>query len=1459
MPYIGLLIAILIIIFQGTIRKYTADYVGNWLISSLKDSTEGNYTLDYDFVRFDIFTKELRIKNFNLTLDTAVVDKEAYLLKYSNLIDLSTPLVVLKLESLWDLMVNEKLLIAYIGMQEPNIKLVRSEHFTQEENQENQQETTEKIRSYLEELEIDSFRILNGAIEVDLQNELQQDLLDFKIRNFTTLLRGFKLDEISPDKPFQGLYAEELELEILDQELILPKLHHKIKFNRLWISSADSIIKLDTLRIQPLASADSSFKSDLFINYIALTGIDFRRAYEENKFDVKKLEINNPDFSLIKKGVAEAVNTSVNLGQLPFEEIILHEIHLNKGTLNLEMNRKFTSEDIYIKVNDYSIDSTMIFVEDLTQNLHNFSFNATNSTIELPDSIHELKIANLAINANDSLALINNIQINPIPSRRKYSLYKERGVGLINYSSIKEIYLKGIDFNQLLSHQQFLIDSIHISSPSTNITEYPYIKKMPGEEEKLFFLISNATVSNGMVNYNKRQFSQNHRSQAQGISLAISQLYPDEDKSMAFDNLNLFIRDGFSEIKTLAHTIKYRNLSSNNLTSLDIEELTFTPDSASIEGEKLNFKSTNVKLRGFNRKQLSSGTLKLDELTAESLSLEADLSDRRKKSENSKLLKKAIINKFYFNKGDFKIVNKKNEFNIADVSTLIDSLQYDATDATRAFPIDFKDLLLNHGVFRFESKEDTTVLSGRLGRFSETDSVINFEDISFKVGNNIKGRLDEIYLRGFDRNALLVENGIKFSYLFLDQPSIEISLTKKSHSTFQLNNDSIRNAILKQFSFIKFDSVLNKNANIKLSSDNRTTDIDNLNIIIGDYLCDTTTSAIDVLQPKEILLNIANITTKSQSDTVSVQALSLDMINNTLFTGNIDITTHQDRGYIKVLIPGLVANGFTGSGLLSNDYSVDTIRLSNARVSMVTNDTIDSSIDISRANKDMGTSIRGLFKKSNKLMYDTLFKVNNKVLNIDEVELDSSNNINFKNILSKLKLARKKDIEEVTPTEVVHDDSLIKVTLSKKALSTHGIIKHIELHNSAFVWQENDKVHSFLSGLNFSIDVTNLILDTLNEFSVYNHIHDLSIKIKDYKLNLPDSLNRFSFDEMNLSTQDESIAIKNISLTPRVDKYDYADKVGHQAGWHKLQNLDINIDKLNMFKLLSEKVLYVEKINTINGSLDIFKDKELPIPVNQRRAMLQDVIRRINLPIHIDSIEVDNFRVNFSSRLNSKMPEGSLNFHELNAHVTNLVNIDSAIIKNAYLNIKASSKVMNKGTLTANFDLDLGDENNAFKFDAHLSAMSATEFNSLLEALAFVSVESGTIKDLSLQAQGDNYYATGNMKFLYNDLKVSTINKKNLKTKGMGKVMKTFFANAFVVKKNNPVFKLFPRDGAMYYERDPQKIIIDYVTKTALSGVVSSIGARNARKDIKKMTKESKKQKDAERKALKKATKKGVA
>ena len=142
--------------------------------------------------------------------------------------------------------------------------------------------------------------------------------------------------------------------------------------------------------------------------------------------------------------------------------------------------------------------------------------------------------------------------------------------------------------------------------------------------------------------------------------------------------------------------------------------------------------------------------------------------------------------------------------------------------------------------------------------------------------------------------------------------------------------------------------------------------------------------------------------------------------------------------------------------------------------------------------------------------------------------------------------------------------------------------------------------------------------------------------------------------------------------------------------------------------------------------------------------------------------------------------------------------------------------------------------------------MDAKAFNNILEATAHVSVKSGDIKSLNLQATGNKSYAYGNMSFIYSDLKVETVNKETLDKKGMGNALKSFFANAFVVKKKNSRIKLLGRRGEMYYERDASRVTIDYAAKTAISGLVSSIGAKNNRKQIKQINKNNKAARDLE-------------
>ena len=107
-----------------------------------------------------------------------------------------------------------------------------------------------------------------------------------------------------------------------------------------------------------------------------------------------------------------------------------------------------------------------------------------------------------------------------------------------------------------------------------------------------------------------------------------------------------------------------------------------------------------------------------------------------------------------------------------------------------------------------------------------------------------------------------------------------------------------------------------------------------------------------------------------------------------------------------------------------------------------------------------------------------------------------------------------------------------------------------------------------------------------------------------------------------------------------------------------------------------------------------------------------------------------------------------------------------------------------------------------------------------------------------MSAKANEYYSYGEMKFYYENLKIQLLNRETETPKGLGNVLGSFFANTFIIKSNNPR-NLFLRKGDIFFERDKKRAIFNYWTKTFLSGVVSSIGATNNKKKIKKMQEEN--------------------
>jgi hypothetical protein len=118
--------------------------------------------------------------------------------------------------------------------------------------------------------------------------------------------------------------------------------------------------------------------------------------------------------------------------------------------------------------------------------------------------------------------------------------------------------------------------------------------------------------------------------------------------------------------------------------------------------------------------------------------------------------------------------------------------------------------------------------------------------------------------------------------------------------------------------------------------------------------------------------------------------------------------------------------------------------------------------------------------------------------------------------------------------------------------------------------------------------------------------------------------------------------------------------------------------------------------------------------------------------------------------------------------------------------------------------------------------MEISELNPILEKNAFVFVTSGKIDAINFNFIANNTKATGNMTMLYHGLEVAIKNKRTDDTTAIKERFMSIIANNKLIN-SNPVPGDGVRVGIIDYERDPEKSLINYCFKSALTGIKSSL------------------------------------
>jgi hypothetical protein len=349
---------------------------------------------------------------------------------------------------------------------------------------------------------------------------------------------------------------------------------------------------------------------------------------------------------------------------------------------------------------------------------------------------------------------------------------------------------------------------------------------------------------------------------------------------------------------------------------------------------------------------------------------------------------------------------------------------------------------------------------------------------------------------------------------------------------------------------------------------------------------------------------------------------------------------------------------------------------------------------------------------------------------------------------------------------------------------------------------------------------------------------NMMARFSNLKYVLPDNLSAIRIDELALNTKDSTITARNFGLIPLVGRYEYGIAKGFQSTWLKIENDSITIKKSDFLGLINSQKFNASALNIYNPEISVFRDKRVPFPEWQRKPLPQTNLRSLDFTFGIDTINMIGGFITYQEHAEKAYTTGEVFFSDMDAKIINLTNDSVRMIDNPYARIGVTTKIFDVGAIKGEFLFDLVNMENIHSYGIDVSPFDITEFNRIMIPTASVEIASGTSNKIIMSAKANEDYSYGEMKFYYEDLKIQLLNRETETPKGLGNVLGSFFANTFIIKSNNPR-NLFLRKGDIFFERDKKRAIFNYWTKTFLSGVVSSIGATNNKKKIKKMQEEN--------------------
>ena len=330
-----------------------------------------------------------------------------------------------------------------------------------------------------------------------------------------------------------------------------------------------------------------------------------------------------------------------------------------------------------------------------------------------------------------------------------------------------------------------------------------------------------------------------------------------------------------------------------------------------------------------------------------------------------------------------------------------------------------------------------------------------------------------------------------------------------------------------------------------------------------------------------------------------------------------------------------------------------------------------------------------------------------------------------------------------------------------------------------------------------------------------------------------------------------------------VDRYKINEIKGYQTSVLDLRLNDIDLTGVDFRRLIADSTLECQKITVDNIYVNDFKDKSHPNINMAYKPMPVEGLINLPLTISVDSVVVNSGEVFVEDQLEQAKLPGELRVVEINGLITNVTNVTEDWKENPWMKLTATAKLMGSGQIKLNMQTRLDDPGFGFSAQGSIGAMPFSDLNQFIERQAFLTIQTGNIKQYDFSFTANAKYSQGTADLEYTKLKLAKLtNYQDI----LGKTPKTgllvFAGNTLIPSNRLKTMKSY-EPAPIYTERLSYRSFINYTIKNITSGLINSLGfspkdpkKKADQKKVKEARKLDRQQKREEKKALRQERKK---